>query len=385
MTTQGTSLLILQPTPFCNLDCDYCYLTTRDSTKKMTLEIVAATMNNMQVSALLQEQLTVIWHAGEPLVMPAEFYEASFKVIARYQEPDLRIDHAVQTNGTLVTEHHCALFRDHQVRVGVSIDGPAFIHDAHRRTRSGMATHAQVMEGVNKLLRYNVKVNVITVLTEDSLDFPNEIYEFYVKNNITCVGFNIDELEGHHVSSSFQRSHVAERYIKFMERFLRRTHDDGILHVREFMRIQQFIASGLYLSGNSQNYPFAIVVVDADGQFSTFSPELLGIKSDVYGNFALGSVKTMRIRDIDHLSTFHKIATDIQAGVEACKASCKYFPVCGGGDPSNKFFEHGTFRATETLYCKYTKKLLTESVLRFYEDEVATLETVALGSQNTRH
>lgn len=377
MTAQRTSLLILQPTPFCNLNCDYCYLTTRHSTKKMAVEVVAATMSNMLVSDLLQEKLTVVWHAGEPLVMPARFFEASFRLIAGYQRHDLQIDHAIQTNGTLVTEQHCALFRDYGVNVGVSIDGPAFIHDAHRRTRTGTATHAQVMEGVNKLLKYNVKSNVITVLTDNSLDFPDEMYEFYLNNNITRVGFNIEEIEGHNGSSSFQQSCMAERYARFMERLLQRTHADGILHVREFMRMQQFIASGVYLSGNSQNYPLAIVSVDADGNFSTFSPELLGIKSDLYGNFAFGNVKTMRIRDVEHLPRFQRVATDIQTGVQACKAACKYFPVCGGGDPSNKFFEHGTFRATETLYCKYTKKLLTESILRFYEEAAGTLATQA--------
>jgi len=29
-------LLILQPSPFCNIDCDYCYLAERSSTKKMS-------------------------------------------------------------------------------------------------------------------------------------------------------------------------------------------------------------------------------------------------------------------------------------------------------------------------------------------------------------
>ena len=36
----STRLLILQPTPFCNLDCDYCYLPNRDDTRRMSIATV---------------------------------------------------------------------------------------------------------------------------------------------------------------------------------------------------------------------------------------------------------------------------------------------------------------------------------------------------------
>ena len=34
-------LLVLQPTPFCNIDCSYCYLSDRRSTARMSLETLA--------------------------------------------------------------------------------------------------------------------------------------------------------------------------------------------------------------------------------------------------------------------------------------------------------------------------------------------------------
>ena len=37
-----TRLLILQPTPFCNIDCNYCYLPTRNDRHRMPYEIVEA-------------------------------------------------------------------------------------------------------------------------------------------------------------------------------------------------------------------------------------------------------------------------------------------------------------------------------------------------------
>jgi len=39
-------------------------------------------------------------------------------------------------------------------------------------------------------------------------------------------------------------------------------------------------------------------------------------------------------------------------GCKRCAETCQYFSVCGGGAPSNKYFENGSFESTETVYCR---------------------------------
>ena len=63
-------LLILQPSPFCNIDCDYCYLADRASTKKMSLEVLHKTLDRVFESGMVGGQLSLVWHAGEPLAVP---------------------------------------------------------------------------------------------------------------------------------------------------------------------------------------------------------------------------------------------------------------------------------------------------------------------------
>ena len=36
MVAGPLELLVLQPTPFCNINCSYCYLPDRQSTRRMT-------------------------------------------------------------------------------------------------------------------------------------------------------------------------------------------------------------------------------------------------------------------------------------------------------------------------------------------------------------
>ena len=101
-----------------------------------------------------------------------------------------------------------------------------------------------------------------------------------------------------------------------------------------------------------QKTPFAILNIDCDGNFSTFSPELLGLASDRYGTFTLGNILTDSLADAFDSPRLHAIETDIRAGVERCRATCAYFDYCGGGAPGNKYFENGSFDSTETMFCR---------------------------------
>src|ERR1700755_1157960 len=95
------SLLVLQPSPFCNINCDYCYLPDRASKKRMPLEIVGATSEKVFAADLISGPLTVIWHAGEPLTVPISYYEKAFEDIRQKAPAGTDIRHCMQSNGTL--------------------------------------------------------------------------------------------------------------------------------------------------------------------------------------------------------------------------------------------------------------------------------------------
>src|SRR5271154_1741759 len=95
--------VVLQPTPFCNIDCRYCYLPQRDATTVMELETVVAIFKKIFESGWSSPQLTVIWHAGEPLVLPPSYYQAAFEAIEALRPSSLELRHAIQTNGMLLS------------------------------------------------------------------------------------------------------------------------------------------------------------------------------------------------------------------------------------------------------------------------------------------
>jgi uncharacterized protein len=371
MVGGATHLLILQPTPFCNIDCKYCYLLERNLRKKMSLATVEAAIENVSRSGLLRGKIAVVWHAGEPLTVGVEFYRKALEILERFDSPCGTMQHHIQTNGMLVNPDFCRLFAEYQVNVGISLDGPDFLHDRSRKTRAGKPTHAAVMRGLRLLQEFELNISAIAVLTYESLLFPNEIFDFFVASGIKRLGFNVEELEGPNTRASISLNEYEARLRSFMRRFMDLSYSSGMLHVREFWRLENYALRGLYLDGNSQSFPLAMVNVDVDGNFTTFSPEFLGVKDEEYGNFILGNVHTDLIADSIKAPLFQKISRDIAVGLKRCKIECAYFPVCGGGDPSNKYFENHDLMSTETKFCKTSIQAISDVFLEFCEETLA--------------
>jgi uncharacterized protein len=359
-------LLVVQPTPFCNIDCKYCYLPDRNSKAVVAPQTLRNLFSQVFASGWVQNCLSVVWHAGEPMVLPVAFYRDAFAMIESLRPRDLSVVHSFQTNGTLIDEAWCTFFTEAKVNLGVSIDGPRHLHDRNRVTRSGHGTFDRAIAGIRLLRRRGVPFHVISVLSSASMSAPQEMFDFYVAEGIEQVCFNVEESEGDHVSESFGDSGAEVAYYGFLSEFWRAsTAAPGkITFLREIEQaLQQVIRPKEAAFRNQLVEPFAITSMDWAGNISTFSPELLGLKNPAYDDFLLGNINRDALVDLPRRPVFARMLADIGAGVAMCRDSCEYFSVCGGGEPVNKLAENGSFASTETTYCRLTKMRTTDLVL----------------------
>lgn len=377
MALPRRQLVILQPSPFCNIDCRYCYLPQRSNKARMSLDTLAQIYTAVFSSQRLRDPITFLWHAGEPLTVGRRFYRDAFALANEINRSyRRRYVHNIQTNATLIDEPWVALFKQHQVLLGVSLDGPAFLHDRQRVTRGGKGTHARVLQGIAHLQRGGLDFEVITVLTDFALDYPDALFDFYVAHGIKGVGFNIDEIEGIHGTSTYQNENAESRYRGFMHRFLTRTMiQPDQLRVREFRASLPMILDPAVEMGNGEgfnntNVPLQILTINFQGDYATFCPELVGTPSADFGDFVMGNVFTQPIDEIDNNPFFQKVNQAVQAGVSQCKATCDYWSLCGGGSPANKYFETGRLDITETLHCRIHVKALADTIVSFFEDHI---------------
>jgi uncharacterized protein len=389
---KSLEILVLQPTPFCNIDCDYCYLANRSSTQRMSLDTIKASVRMVLDGGLVNERLCVVWHAGEPLALPVRYYQEAFSAIEREVQGKFDISHSFQSNGTLIDDLWCEFLQKEHVRIGISIDGPAFLHDRHRKTRQGKPTHAQTMIGAEKLRQHGIPFHVIAVVSSDGLDHPEAVFRFFETLGVREVGFNVEELEGNHSFSSLTPEMTTDRVEKFWTRLYELYESSkGTVQIREFEKATRAILTSQQNASwrevakqNDQVMPFRILSVDCQGRISTFSPELLGVQESRYGDFVFGQVREHDLMAIRESKEFQRVASDVMRGVQECSRTCEYFSVCGGGAPSNKYFENRSLSSTTTMYCRASIQLPTQVVLKGLEAKLHTgTQQIGKGSQDS--
>jgi uncharacterized protein len=373
-------LLVIQPTPFCNINCSYCYLPDRNNPKKITEGIIERIIEALIEGKLIHKQLSIVWHAGEPLVLPPSFYQPLFQLVKYKLQPlGISIQHSIQTNGTLITQEWCDFIKEYGIKIGVSIDGPQPVHDANRKTRTGKGTFDAVMKGIGLLQSNNIGYHGIAVVSENSIADPEEFFAFFYNNGFYHLGLNIEEIEGVHQQSSIFSDGLYDKITSFYSHlFDRYMNSDKHMSIREFDRCINAILRNpeipditQLISETHQSSPMAIISVDYLGNFSTFSPELIGQSAKDYNNFIFGNIMDSSFDKSEKKYLLQNLTDEINLGIAKCKSECDFFHVCGGGAPANKYFENGTFNSSETKYCKYNIKVPTEIVLDFLEKKLS--------------
>ncbi len=166
----------------CNLDCTYCFYLEkealyRDSGRQRMTPAVLETYIRDYIAAQPGDEVSFAWQGGEPTLLGVEFYEAALALQAKHSQGK-RITNALQTNGVLLDDAWGRFLRQHDVLVGISIDGPRHLHDAYRVDKGARPTFDRVMAGLDVLKRHGVEFNTLTTVHRKNARQPLDVYRF---------------------------------------------------------------------------------------------------------------------------------------------------------------------------------------------------------------
>ena len=195
---QPFSLLIKGASSDCNLACSYCFYRNLPIYRNSTRRMSEATLEKMIETYLAtdQPQYVFSWQGGEPSLLGLDFYKRAVFLQEKYAKPATIIGNGFQTNATCLNEPFADFFAEYRFLVGISIDGPAEIHDLYRRTPSGSGSFDSVMKAFNMLVRRGVACNALTLVTTANVDKPGLVYRFLRDQGFTyqqyipCVEFD---------------------------------------------------------------------------------------------------------------------------------------------------------------------------------------------------
>jgi uncharacterized protein len=167
----------------CNLDCSYCFylhkeeLLQQPKMPRMS-DAVLESHIRQYIEAQTGDEVVFSWQGGEPTLMHLDFFRKVVALQQQYRKPGQRIENDLQTNGILIDADWCAFLKEHNFLIGLSIDGPAVLHDKHRYNKGGKPTHARVMQTAALLHQYDIPFSALCVVNYDNAKRPLDVYRF---------------------------------------------------------------------------------------------------------------------------------------------------------------------------------------------------------------
>ncbi len=196
------SLLIKPAGADCNLQCEYCFYRSRGALypatarHRMSDEVLQRLVAGYMATD--QPQYVFNWQGGEPTLLGVEFFRRVTELQMRYGKPGAVVANGLQTNATLLDDEFAEHLARYRFLVGVSIDGPAEIHDRYRVGPGGRGSHQQVLRGIECLRRNHVDFNALVLVTSANVGRAKEVYHYLcdlgIRHHqyIPCVEFNPD-------------------------------------------------------------------------------------------------------------------------------------------------------------------------------------------------
>ena len=346
--------LIMKVSSNCNLACGYCrYLPgSWERNPKSIMENEVLRKSITELMAISNKRAEFIWHGGERLLAGQDFFNEAIEIQKRNYRSGQRVINCVQTNATLLNEDWITFFKRKKFQISISLDGPQDIHDCYRVFSSNnKGSFKKVMTAVKLLRSNNVDFGVLSVLTKESINKPNEIYDFFISNGFNRFDFlpcvELERNTGHLIEPSITTSKFTKFMIKIFDCWL--SNDDPNIHIRYFENVLQGILGGktslCKFAGTCSNY----LTIEPNGDVYPCD-NYIGDGGLKIGNILYDDLDT--ILKGDNYAKFLKNVTTVRT---ECKC-CRWYLVCNGGCPHYSYLWNRNFSETN-YFCKARQKI----------------------------
>jgi uncharacterized protein len=190
------------------------------------------------------------WQGGEPLLMGLDFFRDVVTFQKKYAKQGQVFENSIQTNGLLLDDRWCEFLREEDFLVGISLDGPAPIHDFYRKDHAQKGSFTEVMRSIGLMKKHGVQFNILCLLTDRNVKSPVELYHFFRSHHFNFLQFIIcfetDDSSGGPKPFSVRGEKIGEFYIKLFDEWFREDFFD--VSIRFFEDILLYWVDGVKAS-----------------------------------------------------------------------------------------------------------------------------------------
>lgn len=370
--------LILKLTERCNIACSYCYYFENDEKTafhrpaRLTEAAAEKLIERLDdaFSSQQYESIKIIFHGGEPLLYgKARFDALCGKLLERFAE---KVSFCLQTNAMLIDEEWIAYFEKYKISVGVSIDGPAHIHNVHRFDKYGHPTHAAVVKGI-QLLNDAFQCNRITrlgalVVIQNKTE-PAEILEYLVNElDLSHLDFLIpDQTWDNAQPTAWLGTYLEKLFHAWLQS------DQEKISIRVLDSTLSLLMGGpSYLGGFGPIQSNALTIL-ADGSIQ--GDDFLRPCGEEFLDLGV-SVFNASLAQAEMLNKLRLKILEVDRLPDACQG-CRFEKVCCGGQLTHRFSRENIFK-NKSIYCNELQHFYraVETTLMqsgFTKDQLATV------------
>jgi len=357
-----TSVLAKPAGADCNLACDYCFYRPK---KALYPEAPEPRMTTAVLQKLIGEYVHLAgpnpvfaWQGGEPALRGLDFYREAVQLQQRLGLPGQVVGNGFQTNGTLLDDEWAEFFAGYRFLVGVSLDGPKEFHDAHRRGADGEGSWERVIRGIQSLRRHGVEFNVLCMVTQESVRYPERLFRFFADEDLRYVQFIPLAEPGTKPLQAAAFSIRPEEYGEFLCRLFDQWASEWppALHIRDFEEFLTIYAGRPQVCCTFQETCGAYCVVEHNG-------DVYACDFMVEPRWKIGNLVGQPLGEILSSPLFAEFAAQKTRLGEQCKI-CKWLQLCHGGCPKHRLIAAPTV-AAPSYFCEAYQQFFRHSRRRY--------------------
>jgi uncharacterized protein len=369
------SQFVLKVHSRCDLACDHCYVyesadqSWRGRPLAVSGEVISQAARRIAEHAASHQlgSVQVVLHGGEPLLAGRARLGQIAAGLRSALRGVCRLDLRIHTNGVLLDEAFCELFAEHDIRVGVSVDGDRAANDRHRRYADGRSSYDQVIRAVGLLRSGRFRRLYAGLLcTIDIANDPVAVYDALMELDPPRIDFLLPHAtwESPPARTPGAATEYADWLIAIFDRWLAAGRPAGI---RTFESVISTLTGGDSLTEALGLAPAALAVIETDGSYE----QVDSLKAAFDG--APGTGLNVFEHGLDAVAR-HPGITARQHGLAGLSGTCQKCPVvtsCGGGLYTHRYRAETGF-ANPSVYCADLLKLITHIGDRLPQAQAAT-------------
>jgi His-Xaa-Ser system radical SAM maturase HxsB len=201
----------------CEHSCHYCQV-SRVSADRALYDMSPETASRALdlVFRSPADPVKIEFQGGEPLLNFERIMQVVEGAEKRSVATNKRAEFVVTTNLALISDEILEYFRDHNVVVSTSLDGPAFIHNANR-PRPGNDSHELTIRNVARAREAlgHYRVSALMTATRLSLKHPREIVDEYVRHGFQSIFLRSLSPYGFALKTAKNIGYSGEEFLEF--------------------------------------------------------------------------------------------------------------------------------------------------------------------------